>query len=142
MPRHPIQVISIRVAGVTTQKRQRRSTESDSAPFAYLPRARVLGLADDLLSFEIGVRVRVRVPLQDEEVWTAAMTLEARFVSHEPVPPELASDFARYSGLFIVWPYARVYLDQLAAMSGVSAAPLPLLSRPRAPHLPPVLSSE
>jgi hypothetical protein len=86
--------------------------------------------SDDGRTFTIAVRARVKVPLLEDEVWSASLRLQADFASELEVSDKDAQDFARLSGVFLVWPYARTYLTEFARMAGVTAPMLPLLTRP------------
>jgi hypothetical protein len=76
------------------------------------------------------LRARVRVPLGEDEIWTASIRLVALFASTVPVAEAIAQDFARQSGVFLVWPYARTVVTTLSQIAGVTAPVLPLLTRP------------
>ena len=128
--RHPIQVVEIRVDDARATRRKRRSNETDVRPAAYLPRARVLDTSDNHRSFSVSLSARVKVPIGEDEMWTANVRLVAQFASEVDVDGPLAEDFTRMSGVFLVWPYARTVLSTLSQMAGVTAPLLPLLTRP------------
>ncbi|MEW6225999.1 MAG: hypothetical protein AB1627_15345 [Chloroflexota bacterium] len=126
---HPIQLADIRVDRATSFRRKR--VKSDPLThIAHIPRPRLLDVAADRRSFRIVVSTRVRVPLAEDDIWVGVVRMVATLVSDEDVPDDLAVAFARLSGVFLVWPYARLYVDQLGKMAGVAVPPLPLLSRP------------
>ena len=128
---HPIQAVDIRVEGAHAERRARRPNEAPlTTATTSLPRARLVDFGEDGGSFSIEVRVRVRVPLVDEAVWVASLRLVASFVSAVEIRRVDAQEFARMSGMFLVWPYARTYLTELAQLAGVTAPLLPLLTRP------------
>ena len=129
--RSPIQVVEIRSDELHASRRRRRPSEAESGANAYRPSVRLIRLSEDGRSFEIAVVVRVVVPLVEDEVWAARIRLVAIFASDVDVTRGLALAFARQSGLFLVWPYARTHLTELARMAGVSAPLLPLLLRPQ-----------
>lgn len=91
---------------------------------------RLVNIAEDGRSFTIEVQAKVEVPLVDDEVWAATIRLTATFVSDVVVRRYDARAFANASGVFLVWPYARTYLNELARIAGVTAPLLPLVSRP------------
>jgi hypothetical protein len=126
----PIQAVEIRADAVQATRRRRRANEAE-ADAIYRPSVRLLALGDDHRSFEIEVTVRAVVPLVGDNVWAARIVIVSAFASEVNVSRRLALDFARQSGLFLVWPYARTHLTELARMAGVSAPLLPLLLRTR-----------
>jgi preprotein translocase subunit SecB len=88
-------------------------------------------LAEDGRSLSVRVRASILFRLSDEETWQAHVVLLGNFTSTVEVKPDAAELFAKASGLYVLWPYARAYLDQLARISGIAAAPqLPLIVRP------------
>jgi hypothetical protein len=130
--RHPIQAVDIRVDRIVAQRRSRLPDETAVTPDTYLPRVELLRRGDDGFSFTISVETRVVVPLVDDMVWAASLRILTEFVSDVEVSEQEAELFARLSGLFLVWPYARTHMTELARMAGVPAPVLPLLSRPEA----------
>jgi hypothetical protein len=130
--RHPIQAVDIRIDSIIAKRRHRRANEAEAGADAYSPNPRLINFADDRKSFGVVVVVRVVVPLVEDEVWAASITLVATFTSDVRLRLSDARAFARMSGLFLIWPYARTHLTELARMAGVSAPLLPLLTRPRA----------
>jgi hypothetical protein len=81
-------------------------------------------------SFIVEVRAAVAIPLVEDEEWVAEVRITATFVSDISITRRDAVAFARASGVFLVWPYARATLTDLARAAGVSAPMLPLLTRP------------
>jgi len=128
--RHPIQALEIRVDAIRTTRRRRAPAESDFTAASHPPRVRLRTLADDGLSFVIEVRAQVLVPLLEDEVWAAELGLVATFVSETHLRRVDVQSFTQLSGVFLVWPYARAYLTELARMAGVTAPLLPLFYRP------------
>jgi hypothetical protein len=72
----------------------------------------------------------VRVPLGDDDVWSAHCRITALFAASLDIDDEVAESFAKLSGVFLVWPFARSALTTLAQLAGVTAPQLPLLTRP------------
>jgi hypothetical protein len=130
--RHPIQAVEIRVDSVVAKRRQRRKTEAEADADAYASSVRLVDFSEDHRAFGVAVKVGVVVPLVDDQVWAASIDLVARFTSEVVLKRSDALAFAQMSGLFLVWPYARTHLTELARMAGVSAPLLPLLTRPTA----------
>lgn len=131
--RHPIQAIDVRADRITAVRRSRPPGSTDIAPTSHTPRVRLVTLDEDGKSFAIEVQAKVEVPLVDDEVWAASIRLTATFVSDVVLRRSDARAFANASGVFLVWPYARTYLNELARVAGVAAPLLPLVSRPREP---------
>ena len=129
--RHPIQAVKIRVESVSAGHRARREGDDAVQPTTHLPKVRLASVGDDRRSFSIEVRSSVSVPLLEDQVWLADIRISATFTSDIDITRSDAQAFARASGVFLVWPYARTYLSELAAMADVSASLPPLLSRPQ-----------
>jgi hypothetical protein len=127
--RSPIQAVEIRSDVIEAARRRRRVSEAAAGADAYRPSVRLVRFAEDRRAFDVQVIVRVVVPLVEDEVWAARIVILATFASEVDLTRQVARNFARLSGLFLVWPYARTYLTELARMAGVSAPPLPLLLR-------------
>lgn len=89
-----------------------------------------MSLGEGALTFDCVIRVRVLVPIGEAEVFEIGLWVAGRFVSPAQVEEAAAGDFARASGLFLLWPYARTYCHELARLGGVAAPPLPLLVSP------------
>jgi preprotein translocase subunit SecB len=119
-----------------TERRARRERDTQQ-PLARVPRVKVLFRSDDGKAFRLAVTARVRVPVDAAEIWIAELVLEGRFAASIDLSPDLVGSFARQSGVFLLWPYARVILDQLALSAGVTVPPLPLLLRPGGQALEP-----
>src|SRR5664280_2890976 len=119
--RHPIQAIEVRADRITAERRPRPPGKTDVAPTSHTPRVRLVNLAEDGLSFAIEVQAQVEVPLVDDKAWEASIRLTATFVSDVVIRRSDALAFANASGLFLVWPYARTYLNELARIAGVTA---------------------
>jgi preprotein translocase subunit SecB len=128
--RHPIQLVEVRVDEAHASRRRRTANQTDLRPTAYLPRAKLLDRTDDPRSFSLSLVARVRVPLGDDELWFARCKLTALFAASDDVAQTDAEAFARLSGIFLVWPFARSALTNLSQMAGVTAPQLPLLTRP------------
>jgi hypothetical protein len=75
----------------------------------------------------------VDIPVLGDELFHGDVTVIAYFVdtSDQPIRLGLARRFARAQALYLVWPFARAYLDTLSMMAGVGVPPLPLLLVPR-----------
>jgi len=129
-PIHQIQAIDIRVDEIRVLRRPRRDNEAELLqPSFFVPRPRVT--VHGARSFVVSIRPRIRAALPGNEVWFASFVLSGHFVASLDIAPEDAQAFARQSGFFLLWPYARLHFSELAAMSRVEISPLPLVSRPR-----------
>jgi hypothetical protein len=135
---HPVQITEIRVTAVRVSRRRRGAADAQG-PKASVSRPKVVDRAEDGTSFTIEVTARASIPLSEDETWAASLSLQAMFVRDEPVPADLAADFARLSGLWVVWPYARLHMSQLVEMCGIAAPPLPLLTRSQGGNVLPVI---
>jgi preprotein translocase subunit SecB len=87
-------------------------------------------LSEDGLELDLQLRATIVVRVAEREVWDARVELVGRFTSDKPLKDIDAAYFARTSGLYVLWPFARTALDNLSRMAGVSAPILPLLVRP------------
>lgn len=96
-----------------------------------MPRiGQLAGMATDGLSLTVHLRASLFVRLADDEAWSARALLVGEFSSSVPLSEADADYFARSSGLYVLWPFARAQLDQLARLAGVDAPQLPLIVRP------------
>jgi hypothetical protein len=127
---HPIQAVEVRVDRISAGRRP-RPADTEITPTSNLPKVRLVSLADDGRSFSIEVRVRVSVPLVDDQAWDADLRIDAKFLSEVKITRPIARAFTDASGVFLVWPFARSYLSELARMSDVPAPFLPLVWRPQ-----------
>jgi len=94
-----------------------------------------VGVGEGSLTFDCTIRLRVLVPVHQAEIFEISVWVTGRFVSHSEVDESAADQFAKASGIFILWPYARVYCGELARLGGVAAPPLPLVVRPQGGRL-------
>lgn len=77
--------------------------------------------------FSCEFSIAVQIPVLDDELFVARLVLIAHFAAGEPVRATDARQFARTQAVYLLWPFARSYIDLLAMMSGVHIPPLPLL---------------
>jgi hypothetical protein len=75
------------------------------------------------------------VPIYEDEVLEADLTVAARLVVEGKPSSRSLTDFVQRQAFFILWPFARVYFDQLASLAGVQLPPLPLLAIPQGVNL-------
>lgn len=129
--RHVVQLSSLNATQLRAQRRAIRA--SDPVEPRLTPRNAALeNLADEGRSLVVSLRASLFVRISEEEAWDAQVVLRGRFTSNIELSPHDADYFARSSGLYVLWPFARAYLDQLARLAGIPAAPLlPLIVRPR-----------
>lgn len=129
---HSLQLTSVTAPRVSARLRPTRPGDSDEPMFNV---GQVLGvtLAANGEGFRCRVRIGTVVPVLDAEVFECDVTMEGNFVAidGDPVTLSVARLFAKRQALYLVWPFARAYLDQLAMMTGVAVPPLPLLLVPR-----------
>ncbi len=69
------------------------------------------------------------VPTTESDVLEIVALLTGRLVSPELVDDDRAEQFARASAIYLLWPYARAFFQDMARMAGVTAPPLPLIYR-------------
>ena len=90
----------------------------------------IVSLADGR-GFRCDLSVSVTVPVGDREAFEAAVVLRGFFASDDAISIRHARIFSRNQAVFLLWPFARAYLDVLATLAGVAAPPLPTLVIPR-----------
>jgi hypothetical protein len=78
-------------------------------------------------------RTLLTVPVSDEAVWEARVVLRGQFVCNQALKRSQALLFTNESALWVMLPFARAQVMQLASLAGVDAPPLPLVIRP--PHV-------
>jgi preprotein translocase subunit SecB len=129
--RHVVQLTSLAANSIRGTRRPVR--DSDPAEPRLTPRTGVLThLADDGRTFTVALKASLLFRLPDDEAWDAQVQLEGRFSSAQALDRVEAAYFAQSSGLYVLWPFARVHLDQLARMAGIPNVPqLPLIVRSR-----------
>lgn len=122
---HPVQLVAVWLIRSTTS---RIPAEADAAPSptVQIPRARLVSTSEGRDAFVCAVRVQTTVPFEGD-VWSASATVSARFTSERPLLPGELRSFLDQSVLYVVWPFARAAIYQLAALSGVSGPPLPMI---------------
>lgn len=86
---------------------------------------------------ECSVTVRIRVRIQDTELFDVKLTLRGRLA----IAPGTASGqvrfFIRQQAFYVIWPFARAHFDSIAKMAGVQLPPLPILAVPGASRVLP-----
>jgi hypothetical protein len=127
-PPHQLELADVWVDKSRAERRLRRPSDAEglAARVWHLP---VEG-APGALTFVCGIRIRLLIPLDEGALFEVSLWTKARFVAPEEVDLHAAEHFARASSLFLLWPYARTYCQELARLGGVAAPPLPLLARP------------
>lgn len=129
MQHHQVQLVAVTATAVVARVRESRDT--DPLEHRITPRrATVASLSEDGLVLALNLRASAVVRLAESEVWDARVDLVGRFTSAKALTDDEAAFFARTSGLYVLWPFARSAIDGLARLAGVSAPILPLLVRP------------
>jgi hypothetical protein len=131
-PAHPVQLASILATSLHCQNRRRRETDLGE-PQAFLGDPRLVSFASDGMALECEFRTILIVPVRDEAVWEARVVLRGQFVCTQALKRSQAVFFANTSALWVMLPFARAQVMQLASLAGVDAPPLPLVIRP--PHV-------
>ena len=131
---HPFQLTNVHAARLEASRRPTRTGDSEEPTFGYRGPTGIVHVAGEV-GFQCTVRIQVDIPVLGEEIFHGAVTLVAFFVTadEQRIAISNARAFARAQALYIVWPFARAYLDQLAMMAGVGVPPIPLLLVPRSP---------
>lgn len=129
--RHTVQLASLQAIDLRALRRPTR--ESDPAKPRLAPRnADLVNLSEDGRALDVRLRVALRLRLADEETWEIHVVLLGHFTADRDLTSDQAESFARDSGLYVLWPFARAHIDQLARLAGITSAPqLPLIVRPR-----------
>jgi hypothetical protein len=98
----------------------------------------LVSLSEDKRALAVRIRASLLTRVSDTEVWQARVELVGHFTSSIDLEPHDAIAFAAQSGLYVLWPFARAEMDQLARLAGISDAPqLPLIVRPRSTAIEP-----
>lgn len=126
---HTIQLTNVWVERSISARRSRRDSDTN-LPNAHISAMGRVAVAADGKSFTGRLRVRLVVEAGDSEAFDATLVLVAAFAVPTGITGSLARRFARSQGLYLVWPFARAYYDQLGAIHGVAVPPLPLLVNP------------
>jgi hypothetical protein len=92
--------------------------------------------SDDGLSLVISIRASFRFRIAENETWDTSVVLVGSFTSARELSDDDAQFFAASSALYVLWPYVRTELDQLARFAGVTIPQLPLIVRPSLTTLP------
>jgi hypothetical protein len=122
---HRIQLSEIWLEAARLDRRVRRATDSELPVVT----ARVLRRGTHDLP-GVRARIQVMVPIYDKEVLSADLTIAGRLVVEAKTPRRAVSDFVKLQAFYILWPFVRVYFDQLARLAGVQLPPLPLIAVP------------
>jgi hypothetical protein len=130
---HPLQLTSVYASRVAGSRRPLRTGDPEEPRFEHTGPTGVSLVAGEA-GFQCRVRIVVQIPVLGDEIFEGEVTVVAIFVttSGNPLALGLARKFARAQAAYIVWPFARAYLDSLSMMTGVGVPPLPLLLVPRA----------
>lgn len=130
---HPLQLTTVAAHRVAARLRPTREGDPDE-PMVDAGQVSNIALAANGEGFRCRVRIVILVPVLEGSVFRGDVTMETQFVaiSDAPLTISIARAFARRQALYLAWPFARAYLDQLAMMTGVAVPPLPLLLVPRA----------
>lgn len=125
---HPLQLGGVWATRLEGRRRHLVEGDPDEPEYDYST-VRNVRLGADGQSFSCQVRVSVRVPVLEDEVFEGRLDMVGHFVSmgETPIPLTIARGFARRQVLYLLWPFARGYLDQMGMMAGVGVPPLPLL---------------
>lgn len=123
-----MQLTDVVLERISTRNIARPAPDGDG-PTVQIPRPVLRSAAADRSEFECTVRAVVIVPTALGH-WRADISLRGAFVSQEgSLTARQLRFFVRAGALYVLWPYARVYVSEVAALSGVSGPPLPLIVR-------------
>jgi hypothetical protein len=124
----------VQLSGVFLERISTRLVAGErlDSPTVAIPRVALRSASEDRSAFDCSARAVVRMPTS-EGVWRADVSVRGSFVT-EPgtVSKAQLRYFVATSALYLLWPYARVYVTQVALLAGVSGPPLPLIVRPSA----------
>lgn len=132
---HSVQLASVWVAEASSRRRGRQSGDADGPTFTPTAFKRV-ALTGEGAGFSGDMTISIFVPVLEEDVFEASIRLVAHFGLGRPVTLSVARGFLRRQGLYLLWPFARGYFDQLGSISGLGIPPLPLLLVPAAAAAP------
>jgi hypothetical protein len=129
---HPFQLIGVWSGSLSGVRRPVRPGDTSEPTFGN-SRVRRVRLIADRQGFACEIRVWVELQVLEDEFFRAETVVVGTFATtqDEPVPLSLARAFVRDQALYLLWPFARAFLDQIATISGVGIPPLPLVVVPR-----------
>jgi preprotein translocase subunit SecB len=128
---HPVQLTDVWVERVSASRRQPR-TSDPIEPLLKVSRTTLRGWTAEG-PFMCAFRLRLHFPIAEVEAYALDIAVVGSFRGSRPIAETEAHSFARNSALFVLWPYARAYVQQLGVMSGLPVPPLPLVVRPNPP---------
>jgi len=129
---HQVQLNTVGLERVTAGL---RSAAGDDTLSVKIPKTILRTSNADRTDFTCSVRTVVSVPLGGRS-WRADVTVRGTFSSDGGLTVRQLRFFVQTSALYVLWPFARTYVDQLATLSGVVAPPLPLIVRRPTPEDP------
>jgi hypothetical protein len=125
---HPIQLTGVWAAKIEGSRRAARDGDPSEPTFQAF-HAREVRLVADGLGFSCTIRVRVTIPVLEGEVFRGEVNVVGQFATATETPLTLgvARAFCRRQALYLLWPFARTFLDQAAVIAGVGIPPLPMI---------------
>jgi hypothetical protein len=126
-----LQLAGVWASRLEARRRPRVGPDPDVPQYDYSP-VRDLRLRAEGQGFSCRIQITVRVPVFEDEIFQSRLDMEGHFISlgDTPIGLSAARTFASRQALYLLWPFARGYLDQMGMMAGVGLPPLPLLLVP------------
>jgi hypothetical protein len=129
---YPLQLAGAWASRLEGRRRERAGADPDVPEYEYSP-VRDLRLRAEGKGFSCRFQITIRVPVFEDEIFQGRVDMVGHFISSGDTPIRLsaAREFAARQALYLLWPFARGYLDQMGMMAGVGLPPLPLLLVPQ-----------
>jgi preprotein translocase subunit SecB len=125
---HEVQLAAVYLERIATRSSP-ASAEADAEPTVQLPRVTLRSTNTERTEFECIGRTRVVVSATGRR-WTADVAVRGSFVCSRGLSSRELRFFVSQAAVYLLWPYARVYVDVVATLAGIPAPPLPLIVRP------------
>ena len=123
---HPVQLVDVWLDSSRTERKPTRDGDPEG-PTVGIPTVRLRSSTPERDGFICALTASMTLGV-DGETWRASAVVCGSFVSRPLKPTELRH-FVRAAALYVMWPYARIFMDQLARMARVAGPALPLFVR-------------
>ena len=122
---YPIQLVDVHCVTVHGEHKQK---PADALPEEAAVRLGITPLDDARRAFRARLDVQINAPSPaDGQYAELLVTVQGSFASEADIAEELYTSYVEFTPVALLWPYARAYLAQVAAMLGIAIPPLPSL---------------
>ena len=121
----PVQLVDVRCATVHGEHEQK---PADALTEEAAVRLGITPLDEARRAFRVRLDVQVNAPSPaDDQYAELLVVVQGGFASEADISDELYASYVEFTPVALLWPYARAYLAQVAAMLGIAIPPLPSL---------------